>query len=99
MSDLGLEQWITFPRLFYGSQELERSQGDFFEEQNALDIMPGFFLVSLFMQAGEALLEFCADDDPLMHWSRILLRRERTSCLQFATSSSNNICNKLACLD
>lgn len=64
---------VFFPLSFIEVRTWKGRKGNFFEEQNALEIILGCFLDSFFVWAGEAMLELCSEGGRLMHCSKMLL--------------------------
>lgn len=65
---------VLFPESFVETRACKGLiRGNFFEEQNALEIILGCFLDVCFVWAGEALLELCSEGARLTQWSKILL--------------------------
>lgn len=81
---------VLFPESLIETRACKGRKWNFFEEQNALEIMLGCFLDACFVWAGEAMPEFCSEGARLTQCSKILLYRESTRCSRFATSSSSN---------
>lgn len=87
---LTFDDKVLFFESFTETRACNGLKVNFFEEQNALEIMLGCFLAPFFACAGEVRLELCSEGALLTQCSNMLLYRDRTCCSRFATSSSSN---------
>ena len=94
----GFVDKLLFPDSFTEAKMFRVFKGNFLEEQNVLEIMLGCFRAPVFVCAGEAMPELCAEDGALTHWSKIVLYSERTCCSRFAISSSSNSISEIRSL-